>query len=255
MVSACICDSPSGPSISRVRQACDLPFSPSRSNLSQRRIIWFEFDSTMNMSIPPSSLFIFQSVMASTYDCRASFDQISPHDLKMLPAFEHYQNPKFPDQSIHESCQHEPFIYLDCLEKSIVGSLDADTPQIVGCPQWGNIIFALGRVAFQPRSDLWELSYILLTHACFQYRPYWLLHPQVWNKVAFQPARRTCHLHRDLATFAISPIRGHAFMFTWIQQVASAVLSKANLSLAYWTSSQANNEMINHKRGSWNHKI
>ena len=43
----------------------------------------------------------------------------------------------FPDGRIVESCKHEPNVCLDCIEKSIVESLDNDLPQIIGCPQCG----------------------------------------------------------------------------------------------------------------------
>lgn len=55
----------------------------------------------------------------------------------------------FPDGYIVESCQHEPNICLDCIEKSIIESLDIDLPQIIGCPQCGNTMSAI---------DIWRLS-------------------------------------------------------------------------------------------------
>lgn len=56
---------------------------------------------------------------------------------------------KFPDGHIAESCKHEPNVCLDCIEKSIVESLDNDLPQIIGCPQCGVTMSAI---------DVWRLS-------------------------------------------------------------------------------------------------
>lgn len=56
---------------------------------------------------------------------------------------------KFPDGRIAESCKHEPNVCLDCIEKSIVESLDNDLPQIIGCPQCGVTMSA---------TDVWRFS-------------------------------------------------------------------------------------------------
>lgn len=56
---------------------------------------------------------------------------------------------KFPDGRIAESCKHEPNVCLDCIEKSIVESLDNDLPQIIGCPQCGITMSA---------TDVWRFS-------------------------------------------------------------------------------------------------
>ena len=56
---------------------------------------------------------------------------------------------KFPDERIAESCKHEPNVCIDCIEKSIVESLDNDLPQIIGCPQCGVTMSA---------TDVWRFS-------------------------------------------------------------------------------------------------
>lgn len=55
----------------------------------------------------------------------------------------------FPERYIVESCQHEPNVCLDCIEGSIIRCLDADLPQIISCPQCGDMMSAV---------DVWRLS-------------------------------------------------------------------------------------------------
>lgn len=76
----------------------------------------------------------------------------SPGDSKILfciACVRILPDSKFPDGPIVESCQHEPEVCLDCIEKSIVEGLDNDLPQAIGCPQCG---------ATMPVLDVWRFS-------------------------------------------------------------------------------------------------
>ena len=55
----------------------------------------------------------------------------------------------FPDGRIVESCQHEPEVCLDCIEKAIIESLDNDLPQCISCPQCGRTMSPI---------DIWRFS-------------------------------------------------------------------------------------------------
>lgn len=55
----------------------------------------------------------------------------------------------FPDGRVVESCQHEPEVCLDCIEKAIIESLDNDLPQCISCPQCGRTMSPI---------DIWRFS-------------------------------------------------------------------------------------------------
>ena len=55
----------------------------------------------------------------------------------------------FPDGHVVESCQHEPEVCLDCIEKTIVEDLDNDLPHCISCPQCGDPLSAV---------DVWRFS-------------------------------------------------------------------------------------------------
>lgn len=87
---------------------------------------------------------------SSANDHEASFHRISLNDLKMrscITCFRTLPESEFPNGRILESCQHEPVICLDCLAESIVKSVDADLPRVIGCRQCG--------VPMSP-NDVWQ---------------------------------------------------------------------------------------------------
>jgi hypothetical protein len=55
----------------------------------------------------------------------------------------------FPDGHVAESCQHQPEVCLDCIEKAIVEDLDDSLPNCISCPQCGDAMSAV---------DVWRLS-------------------------------------------------------------------------------------------------
>ena len=83
---------------------------------------------------------------------RARFNETRPDKLRMnfcITCFRDLPESEFPGGRILESCYHKSVICLDCLEESVVESLNVHLPQVVGCPQCGVTMSA---------NDVWRFS-------------------------------------------------------------------------------------------------
>lgn len=94
----------------------------------------------------------YHTQQSPSSDFQASFLRIdtdgSDH-LFCLGCHQRLPLSNFPEGFIVESCRHEPGVCLDCIEKSIIESLDNELPQVISCPQCGDTM---------SEGDVWRFS-------------------------------------------------------------------------------------------------